>query len=110
MSRVPHCQSQDFAKEKDVEFLFINTLDNKKNLKEVVSKYMADNQYNFNVLFDERDEATKEYFVMNSYKAKGIPAKFIIDKAGNIRFKLVGFSGSDEETVEELKAMVKLLQ
>lgn len=99
-----------FAKDKDVEFLFINTLDNKKNLKEIVSKYMADNQYNFNVLFDQRDEATKEYFVMNSYKAKGIPAKFIIDKAGNIRFKLVGFSGSDEETVEELKAMVKLLQ
>lgn len=47
---------------------------------------------------------------MESYKAKGIPAKFIIDKAGNIRFKLVGFSGSEDETVEEIKAMVKLLQ
>lgn len=99
-----------FAKDKDVVFLFINTLDNKKNLKTEVGKYMADNKYNFNVLFDLIDPATKQSPVMESYKAKGIPAKFIIDKAGNIRFKLVGFSGSNEETVEELKAIIKLLQ
>lgn len=99
-----------FAKDKDVVFLFINTLENKKNLNEIVRKYMTEHQYNFNVLFDVQDAATKEYPVMESYKAKGIPAKFIIDKAGNIRFKLVGFSGSEEETVEELKAMVKMLQ
>ncbi|WP_195475920.1 TlpA disulfide reductase family protein [Bacteroides finegoldii] len=99
-----------FAKDNDVVFLFINTLESKKNLKEIVSKYMTEHQYDFNVLFDTQDTATKKYPVMESYKAKGIPAKFIIDKAGNIRFKLVGFSGSEDETVEEIKAMVKLLQ
>ena len=99
-----------FAKDNDVAFLFINTLESKKNLKEIVSKYMTEHQYDFNVLFDTQDTATKKYPVMESYKAKGIPAKFIIDKAGNIRFKLVGFSGSEDETVEEIKAMVKLLQ
>lgn len=99
-----------FSKDKDVVFLFINTLDNKKNLKEEVRKYMTENRYNFNVLFDLLDPATRLSPVMESYKAKGIPAKFIIDKAGNIRFKLVGFSGSNEETVEELKAMIKLLK
>lgn len=99
-----------FAGNEDVVFLFINTLDNKKNLKEVVSKYMTENHYDFNVLFDLKDEATNQFPVMENYKAKGIPAKFIIDKAGNIRFKLVGFSGSEEETVAELKAMINLLQ
>ena len=70
---------------------------------------MTDKRYDFNVLFDLEDAATKKFQVMDNYKAKGIPAKFIIDKAGNIRFKLVGFSGSEDETVEELKAMVNLL-
>lgn len=91
-------------------FLFINTLESKKDLKEIVSKYMTDHQYNFNVLFDTQDETTKQYTVIESYKTKGIPAKFIIDKTGNIRFKLVGFSGSDDETVEELKAMIEILK
>jgi hypothetical protein len=99
-----------FAEDKDMIFLFINTLESKKDLKEIVSKYMTDHQYNFNVLFDTQDETTKQYTVIESYKAKGIPAKFIIDKTGNIRFKLVGFSGSDDETVEELKAMIEILK
>lgn len=102
--------SNYFAKDKEVVFLFINTLDTKKDLKEVVRKYMTENDYNFNVLFDLQDPTTKQCAVMNSYKAKGIPAKFIIDKKGSIRFKLVGFSGSNEETVEEVKAMIHLLK
>lgn len=99
-----------FADNKEVAFLFINTLDNKKNLKEVVGKYMTDNHYDFNVLFDLPDASTKKCPVKEAYNVKGIPAKFIIDKAGNIRFKPMGFSGSEEETVEELKAMINLLQ
>ena len=98
-----------FADNKDVFFLFINTLENKKNLQETVRKYMDEKGYTFNVAFDTQDLNTKKFPVMESYKAKGIPAKFIIDKEGNIRFKPVGFSGSDEETVEELSAMIKTL-
>lgn len=95
-----------FAGNKEVVFLFINTLENKKNLQDIVSKYLTEKGYTFNVLFDRQDTATKKYPVIEDYKAKGIPAKFIIDKAGNIRFKPVGFSGSEEETVEELSAMI----
>lgn len=98
-----------FADNKEVAFLFINTLESKKNILETVRKYMADKGYTFNVVFDRQDANTKKYSVIESYKAKGIPAKFIIDKQGNIRFKPVGFSGSNEETVEELSAMIKTL-
>lgn len=98
-----------FADNEEVVFLFINTLESKKNLREIVRKYMNDKGYTFNVVFDTQDVNTKEYPVMKSYKAKGIPAKFIIDKEGNIRYKPVGFSGSDEETVEELSAMINTL-
>ena len=98
-----------FADNKDVVFLFINTLDNKKNLQEIVQKYMNEKGYTFNVLFDTQDAATKKHPVTESYKIKGIPAKFIIDKEGNIRFKPMGFSGSNEETVKELSAMIEAL-
>lgn len=99
-----------FAGDKDVVFLFINTLENKKNLTETVARYMTDNHYDFKVLFDTQDPITKKYPVINSYGAKGIPAKYIIDKNGNVRFKVVGFSGSEEETVEELKTMIGILK
>lgn len=98
-----------FAGNKEVVFLFINTLESKKNLQETVRKYMNDKGFTFNVLFDSQEPDTKKFPVMESYKAKGIPAKFIIDKKGNIRFKPVGFSGSNEETVEELAAMINAL-
>lgn len=98
-----------FADNKEVVFLFINTLESKKNPQETVRKYMNDKGYTFNVVFDVKDPNTNKFPIMENYKAKGIPAKFIIDKKGNIRFKPVGFSGSNEETVEELSAMIKAL-
>ena len=96
-----------YAGNKDVVFLFIHTLENKKGMRDSVRNYLKEKGYAFNVLFDIPDPDTKEYPVMKSYRAKGIPAKFIIDRAGNIRFKPVGFSGSDEETAEELSAMLE---
>ena len=98
-----------FADNKDVVFLFINTLDTKKNLQEIVQKYMNEKGYTFNVLLDTQDAVTKKYPVKENYKIKGIPAKFIIDKEGNIRFKPMGFSGSNEETGKELSAMIEVL-
>lgn len=98
-----------FADNKEVVFLFINTLENKRNLQEMVRNYMNEKGFTFNVLFDTLNPDTKKYTVKEGYKSKGIPAKFIIDKEGNIRFKPVGFSGSDEETVEELSAMIRAL-
>lgn len=99
-----------FKADKDVVFLFINTLDNKKDLPAFVAKYMADNRYDFNVLFDPMDASTRKCPVVTAYGAKGIPAKYVIDKEGNIRFKVAGFSGSEADTVEELKAMVGMLR
>jgi hypothetical protein len=39
---------------------------------------------------------------------KGIPAKFVIDQQGNIRFKLTGFDGSNEAAVAELSMMIEM--
>ncbi len=46
--------------------------------------------------------------VIGSYGVEGIPTKFIIDPTGKIRFKSVGFSGSDEELIAELGVMIEM--
>lgn len=94
---------------KDVSFLFIDTWENSKNPLPAVKKFIEEHNYSFNVLFDLKDPVSKKNEVVESYGAKGIPAKYIIDKEGNIRFKLVGFSGSDEQAVSELSEMIDIL-
>jgi thiol-disulfide isomerase/thioredoxin len=66
----------------EVVFLFIDVWEKKEPLKiqEEVVKFLKDNNYTFNVLFDVNDN------VVNEYKIGSIPTKFIIDKKGNIVF------------------------
>jgi hypothetical protein len=46
--------------------------------------------------------------VVKQFKVDGIPAKFIIDKNNNIRFKSVGNTESADELVAELSLMIEL--
>ena len=63
-------------------FLFIDVWENKspEEMREAAAKFIKDNNYSFNVLLDEKGK------VVNDYKVEAIPAKFIIDKKGNIVF------------------------
>jgi thiol-disulfide isomerase/thioredoxin len=68
-------------KDKDVEFLFVNTLEKSKNDSEIVKKvaaFMDSKKYSFNVVFDFDDA------VISKYKVRGIPTKILIDKNGMI--------------------------
>ncbi len=97
-------KAQDkYQENKEVKFLFVNTWENNiedeaKNAKDFIDK----NNYRFDVLMDTDDK------VITQYKVDGIPTKFIIDKNGKIRFKSVGFSGSDDKLVQELSAMIDM--
>ena len=46
--------------------------------------------------------------VVAEFKVDGIPTKFVIDKNGMIRFKSVGYNGSDDKLVSELTAMIEM--
>ncbi len=98
-----------YKNNKNVTFLFINTWESSKDPLPEVKKFIESHKYNFDVLFDLKDPVSRKNEVISSYGAKGIPAKYIIDKEGNIRFKLVGFSGSDEQAVSELSEMIDIL-
>lgn len=65
-----------------VVFLFIDVWENKplKEMQEAATKFIKDNNYTFNVLLDLNEK------VVNDYKVEAIPAKFIIDRKGNIVF------------------------
>ena len=67
-------------KGKSVEFLFINTGENTtpEETVQLISKFITDKKYDFNVLFDFEKEVSKKY------KIKGIPTKVIIGKEGNL--------------------------
>jgi len=91
----------------NVAFLFIDTWERTKDPLPGVKGYIADNKYTFNVLLDEQDPVTGKNNVVASYNVSGIPTKFVIDKNGNIAYRLTGFSGGDDAAVEELSAMIE---
>lgn len=92
-----------FENSNDVEFVFIDTWESGKNVKEKVAEFISENKYTFNVLMDSESKIVAEYGV------SGIPTKFIIDKDGNIRFKSIGYSGNNEKLVNELSLMIEIL-
>ena len=67
-------------KDDNIEFFFINTWERTEptETKLNVAKYITDNNYSFNVLYDI------ENIVVKNYKIEGIPTKILIDKEGNI--------------------------
>lgn len=46
--------------------------------------------------------------VVDQFQVSGIPTKFVLDKEGKIRFKSVGFDGSDDKLITELSTMIEM--
>ena len=86
-----------YKDDKEVVFLFIDVHENMEflKIKNTVAKFLKDNNYSFNVLFDVRDK------VINAYKVEGIPTKFVIDKQGNIVY--MGDSSNIAVEIENAK-------
>ncbi len=97
----------------DVVFLFINSWESFKNLEERIAKvkeFFLDKPYDFNVLLDPRNGLDQsDYQVISQYEVKGIPAKFIINKDGRVRYSLTGFAGGDDLTIAEIRVAVSRL-
>jgi thiol-disulfide isomerase/thioredoxin len=86
----------------DVAFVFVDTWETVENKLQNASDFMKKNNYPFHVLMDDDSK------VVADFKVSGIPTKFVIDKAGNIRFRSVGFGGNDEALIDEMDTMVEL--
>ncbi len=93
----------------DVVFLFIAVNENGEDALERVKKFIQRNKYNFTVLMDEPVKPkAAHYKITSTYKPEGIPAKYIIDKNGILRFRSGGFD-TDSQLINELEAMLAIV-
>jgi thiol-disulfide isomerase/thioredoxin len=86
----------------DVKFIFIDTWERLDGKEKNAADFIATNKYSFHVLMDNESK------VVEQFKVEGIPTKFVIDKNGMIRFKAIGFDGSDDKLISELTAMIDI--
>ncbi|HEX2866070.1 MAG TPA: TlpA disulfide reductase family protein [Ignavibacteriales bacterium] len=86
----------------NVRFLFVDTRERVEDKKKNAADFLAKNQYPFHVLLDLESK------VLELYKVPGIPTKFVIDKNGKVRFKVVGFGGNTDQMLEEIDAMISM--
>jgi len=104
---------EKYKNDKDVVFYFVDTEERDENYKAEVKKYIIDNHYSFNVLFDNKAEgakATGEVFdrVAKAFTISGIPQKLFVDKNGNLRFISVGYNGSATALADDISRLVEL--
>ncbi|WP_418360333.1 peroxiredoxin family protein [Sphingobacterium detergens] len=97
----------NYKNDPNIMFFFINTAERgTEDPKPKVNKIMDDNKYTFRVLMDKKDEISKRYVALESFKVAALPTKFIIDKDGLVRFKLSGTNGGSQFIQEEIKMMI----
>lgn len=86
----------------DVQFLFVDTKESGDNKLENAKEFMKKKNYAFYVLMDNENKMS------NAFDVNGIPAKFVLDKNGNIRFKSVGYGGNADALADEVLQMVEM--
>lgn len=96
-----------YANDSDVQFLFINTWERDKDYKEKVPAFITKNNYPFEVLYDDQKDAETGKVLAAKFGVSGIPAKFIIDKEGNIRYALTGSSPNVDYIKLEMRELVE---
>lgn len=103
-----------YKDDKDVQFLFIATMETAKNFRDQVKKFIASKGYNFQVLYDNVNGGGKREEVYDYYgkmfQSSGIPMKMIIDQKGNVRWMSNGYFGSPTGLVDELSTLIDYLK
>jgi peroxiredoxin len=92
-----------------VSFLFIDTREKTDNYVDLIKKFLDENHYTFKVVLDEKGPDGIQNKMYKQYVMPGIPTKFIIDKNGVIRFKVIGFNPNltEEDIMKELSEMIE---
>lgn len=96
----------------NVAILFVNTWENAASLearKKNVKGFIDQHNYPFQVLLDmPKNSSARSFATTTEYGISGIPSKIIIGPQGNIRFKKVGYSGNNEQMLQEIDMMIEL--
>jgi thiol-disulfide isomerase/thioredoxin len=95
-----------YRKDTSIVFMFIHTLEKNDHAVADVKKFMSFKKYKFDVYMDLKNPESHKNEAVSAYGVRGIPAKFIIDKSGVIRYKNAGYI-SEEEAIPEIRAMLE---
>jgi len=104
-----------YKEDKNVQFYFIATQETRPDYRQAIAQFMQSKNYQLQVLFDAKDKSTNKLDeTYNKYvKAmgfSGIPAKFIIDQHGVIRWMGSGYNGSPSALADEMSFIIELLK
>ncbi|WP_346319352.1 TlpA disulfide reductase family protein [Chitinophaga sp. YIM B06452] len=97
-----------YANDPGVKFLFIHCWENVADPLTDAKNFLSKRNYTFDLYMDPRDTSTRRSLAADAFGVEGIPAKFIIDGKGRIRFSVSGFSGKAEAAAEEVVQMVEM--
>ncbi|TYR32544.1 TlpA family protein disulfide reductase [Sphingobacterium phlebotomi] len=78
-----------------------------KNDDKKVVDFIAKNKYPFQVLYDDQKDPETGEVLAAKYGVQGIPAKFIIDKEGNIRYFLTGSTPNVDYIKLEMRELIE---
>lgn len=96
-----------YENDEDVQFLFINTWERDAAYKTKVPAFIEKNNYSFEVLYDDQKDSETGEVLAAKYGVRGIPAKFVIDKEGNIRYFLTGSTPNIDYIKLEMKELIE---
>lgn len=97
-----------YKNDPNVKFLFIHTWETVPDPKSDAVNYLLTHNLDLPLYMDVKNPETKKNPAVSSFGVDGIPAKFVIDGDGKIRFKTSGFVWPNEAAVKELSAMIEL--
>ena len=89
----------------NVKLLFVDTFESGKDREKNVQEFIKKNKYDFHVIYDTDDND-----IAGKYGVTGIPTKVVIGPDGKMKFKTVGFSGSNDKLVNEIDMMIEALK
>jgi thiol-disulfide isomerase/thioredoxin len=97
--------AQEEMKDQNVKFVFVNTMEEKS--PDEVSEFLSKRDLNFFTVMDRNERGKKSF--ADKMGINAIPTKVVLDTKGRVRFKDIGWSGSDGKLLEKLKTQVQLI-
>jgi thiol-disulfide isomerase/thioredoxin len=96
---------EKYAANSDVTIIFVNTWErNVKSsgeLKQRITDFLKAKKFDINPLLDEKGA------VVDDFGIQSIPTKVVIDKNGNIRYKISGAETDQNKLLEEMNIMIE---
>lgn len=97
-----------YKNDPNVKFLFIHTWETSPSPQADATNYLLTHDLDLPLYMDLKDPVAKKNPAVTSFEVSGIPAKFVIDGNGKIRFKELGLLWPNDAAVRELSTMIEM--